>query len=137
MRLNVMVGLLLAVAIGIAGCGGGGSDTPSIPAAPASDFTGTWSGSYSGTTFRYIVSQSGNNLDITRTTPIATGITYSGTGSGDTAVINTYGNGTYMGYTTWSKTSGTTISVYLNSCIPITGFSCGASNGITLNLTKQ
>jgi hypothetical protein len=131
MKWNVMMGLLLAVALGMTGCGGG---APSIPAAPASDFTGTWAGTYNGTAFRYIVSQSGNDLNITRTTPAAAGLTYSGSGSGDTAVINTYGNGTYAGYTTWSKTSSTTMSVYLNSCVTIPGFACGAANGITLNL---
>jgi len=126
----------------VVGCGGGSSDSSSGSSsssltAPASDFTGTWSGTYSGIAFSYIVSQSGNNITMNRTTPISTGITYSGTGSGDVAVISTYGNGAYMGYSTWSKTSVTTISVYLNSCTPVTGFSCGAANGITLNLTKQ
>lgn len=132
--------MFVVMALGLTGCGGGGdsgSSTGSNTAAKAADFTGTWTGAYNGTNFSYNVTQSENNITIVRTTPLATGITYSGTGSGDTAVINTYGNGTYMGYTTWSKTASNTMSVYLNSCIPISGFSCGASNGVTLNLTKQ
>ncbi len=99
-------------------------------------FTGTWSGTYGTTAFSYLVTQSGNNLAITRTAPISTGITYNGIVSGDSAVVTAFGNGTYIGYSTWTMFNNTTITAVINSCVAIPGFACGAPNGTSLTLRR-
>lgn len=142
---NVMVGVFVAMVFGLVGCGGGGdsgggSSTAAPEAAAPADFTGNWSGTYSGTTLSYIITQTGNNISMTRISPpptsTAAGITYSGTISGNTAVVNTYGNGTYMATATWTKLTSTTMTAVIDSCNPIQGFTCGAP-GTVFTVNKQ
>lgn len=142
----MFMGLLLSSALVISGCGGGGggstattTPTDSGSTVPA-DFTGTWTGTYQGTALSYNITQSGDNISMVRTlpSPLSTsqGITYSGKISGNSAVVNTYFNGTYAASATWTKTNNTTITVVIDSCTPPQGFSCGAP-GTSITVTKQ
>lgn len=130
----------IALVLGMSGCGGGGgaggSTSTVTAAAPAVDFAGTWSGTFNGSAIVFQISQSDNSISITRTTPSSAGITYTATANGNTAVVSTFGNGTLIGTTTWTKISDTKITAVVNSCTNIPGFTCGAPVGSILNLTR-
>jgi hypothetical protein len=123
----------IAFAALLCACGGGGGGVSSTAA--SADFTGTWSGMYGTTPLTYQVGQSGNVLSITRTAPADAAITYTGTVNGDSAVVTTFVNGISLGTTTFTKTSSTSISAVVNSCIPSGGYTC-VPPGTTIVLTK-
>jgi hypothetical protein len=101
------------------------------------NFAGTFTGNYMSTPFEYIVTQSGNNLIIIRAKPVATGVAYNGTVSGNKAIVETIIYGYYGGYSTWTKINDTTIEAYVNECKPTPYSTCGAPNGVILILNKQ
>lgn len=103
--------------------------------APAA-FSGNWSGSYNGTSITYAVTQTGNSLAATRTSPPLAGLTYSGVINGDTADITSYIYGTRNATMTWTILSSTTIRAVVTGCFPVPGYVCGASNGAVMNLTR-
>lgn len=106
----------------------------SVPTTAA--FSGTWSGSYNGTTITYAVIQTGSNLTATRTSPQLAGLTYSGVVNGDAAAVTVYIYGTRLGTMTWTILSGTTIRAVVTNCFPVPGYACGATNGAVMNLTR-
>ena len=132
--------MLCFLGLALQGCGGGGGGGDNSKTT-ALDFSGTWSGTYNSIDMLYLVKQSGNSVTVYRAEPISdqwlSNITYAVDASGNTAKVSTYGNGYYMGYSTWTKLNDTTISVYLNSCVPAPGFGCGAADGTILTLTKS
>ncbi len=101
------------------------------------DFTGTFTGAYMSTPFEYIITQSSDNINIIRTTPLATGITYSGTVSENKAIVETLVYGYYGGYSTWTKINDSIIELYLNECKTTPYSTCGAADGFTMTLYKE
>jgi len=101
------------------------------------DFTGTFTGVYMSIPFEYIITQSSDNINIIRTTPLATGITYSGTVSENKAIVETLVYGYYGGYSTWTKINDSIIELYLNECKTTPYTTCGAADGVTITLYKE
>jgi hypothetical protein len=114
------------------GCGGG-SSTNEISIA---NFTGTWSGSILGTNLVYVITQSGNNIDITRNSPALDGLANKGVVTGNVADVTTYINGVNSGGATWTLNSPTSMAVVVTRCNPPAGYSC-ATPGTTIILNKN
>lgn len=117
----------------LAACGGGGGGGSA--AVDPSDFSGTWSGTYSSTNLSYSITQNGNVLQVTRTEPFLQELTYSGTVTGSQANVVTYINGVASGETSFVLTSPTTLVATVTSCTPPQGYSC-APVGTAINLSK-
>ena len=143
--LKVTMVLLVAVAIGMAGCGGGGdSGTPAAP--PSVNVTGTWSGPYNSSvagsrTMTVNLQQSGASLTGTYSSSAGGLGSISGSVSGNTAsltiTVTTPGcsgsfNGT--GIVDVPQTGSPTMSFSYNGA---TNAACGGQESGTGNLTKQ
>jgi hypothetical protein len=114
------------------GCGGGSSTNETSIA----NFTGTWSGSILGTNLVYVITQSGNNIDITRNSPALDGLANRGVVTGNVADVTTYINGVNSGGATWTLNSPASMAVVVTRCNPPAGYSC-ATPGTTIILNKN
>ena len=145
--INVVLGLFVAMAFGLTGCGGGGdSNTPPAPlVAPTVDATGTWRGTYTSSVFgarTATLSLVQSNAALTGNFSSTTGGlgSVSGSVSGNTATftiaITTPGcSGSYGG-------TGTINTSVIPATMAFTyngaaNAACGGSESGTGNLTKQ
>lgn len=129
--------VLFAVGFGliVAACGGGGGGGGGDSAVTPANFSGTWNGSYGGTAFVYVVTQTGSNLNMTRTSPALAGVAYTGVVTGNSALVTTYINSVSAGTSTLTLTNDTTATMTVNTCTPPQGYSCAAP-GTTITLTR-
>lgn len=118
----------------VAACGGGGGGSASSPVAPA-DFSGTWSGSSSGTAFVFSIVQTGSSFNMTRTTPVLAGLTYTGAVTGNSAAVTTYINNAQLATSTLTLLNNTTATMTVVTCTPPQGYTCGPP-GLAITLTK-
>lgn len=118
----------------LAACGGGGGGSASSPVAPA-DFSGTWSGSSSGTAFAFSIVQTGSSFNMTRTTPVSAGLTYTGAVTGNSAAVTTYINNAQLATSTLTLLNNTTATMTVVTCTPTQGYTCAAP-GFAITLTK-
>jgi hypothetical protein len=135
MKLILKMVFVIALVVGLFGCGGGGGGGAGGAATTNADFTGTWSGVSGSTALTFQISQTGNVLSLTRLVPADPAITYTGTVSGDTGSVTTFINGVAAGSSTFTKTNGTTINSVVTSCNPPAGYTC-APAGSTVVFTK-
>ena len=115
----------------IAACGGGGDGSNSTPA----DFSGKWSTNLAGTALVFSIAQTGSNFNMTRITPPLAELTYTGTVTGNSALVTTYINNVQSGTSTMTLTNANTASMTVNTCNPPAGYSCAAP-GTTLIVTR-
>lgn len=134
---HLMMGLIIAFALGFAGCGDGGNDAPP----PFANVTGTWIGPYTSSNFG---SQTAT-LNLVQTGAAITGTFSSSTGSlgnvvgpisGNTAfltiIVTTPGcTGAFSGT---GKVDGNTMFFSYNGAASI---NCGGAENGSGNLTKQ
>lgn len=131
------IGLFASAALVLQACGGD-NPTAEIPATQtkAENFSGNWTGSYSGTNLSYFINQSGRDINIIRTSPALAGLENKGIVTGNVANVIGYINGINSGESKWTITNGTRISILVTSCNPPPGYSCAAP-GTTIILNKQ
>lgn len=132
----IVIVLVLFTSAFLTGCGGGSGGGSTAAATVPADFSGVWSGTVGGTALTYLVTQTGNDLVLTRTSPVLVGLTYTGLVNGNSAVVTFYGNGVSMGTLTWTLVNSTTGTMVANSCVAVSGFACGVPNGTALTLTR-
>jgi len=134
-----LVRLSVVMLLCLTGCGTKGIDakTTNTTNTSLADFSGYWSGTFGTTKISYWVVQSSDLLYITKLEPADNGMTYFGVVSGNTAGVCLYGNGTRMGYTTWTKVDDSTVRIFYNSCDSITGFTCDIPDGTTITFKKE
>ena len=113
-------------------CGGGGST--SNPVAPA-DFSGIWNGSSGGTAFVFSVVQTGSSINMTRTTPVSAGLTYTGAVNGNSAAVTTYINGVQLATSTITLSNSITATMTVVTCTPTQSYTCGTP-GLEITLTR-
>lgn len=104
--------------------------------------SGTWSGSYSGVAFTFVITRTGQNISMSRISPPPVpGGTYLGVINGSSAVVTTYVYGTPFASMTYTIISNTVISGVLTSCTSIQVnnliYSCGMPVGDVITLTRQ
>lgn len=102
------------------------------------DYSGTWSGSYSGLTLTYAITQTGNNLMLKSVPTLLTAAqTYIGAISGGVAIIST----TDYAATTATLTAidGNTVRVVQDSCVasPTNAIYCLVPNGTAITFTRH
>ena len=101
------------------------------------NYAGTWVGTYLGYPLNYAVTQTGNNLTLTLTSPIMTGSqTSTGVINGNTINVTT-DTAEITGTSTLTVIDSTTIRAVQDSCTPKPGSYCLVQNGTTVTFTKK
>lgn len=102
------------------------------------DYSGTWSGSYFGMTFSYVITQTGSNLTLRSAPTFMTAQqTYSGTIIGNTAVISTTDYA--VSSATLTGMDQNTVRVMQDSCVAsqANAVYCLVPNGTSITFVRQ
>jgi len=129
---------LLCSAAFLVACGGGGgtSEDSAAPIEPtptaATNYSGTWSGTYNGSVFYYDVVQTGNIVALTNITPgLPAGQKSTGTIIGNSALVS-QNDFAVNATATLNLINASTIIATQNSCIANPGYVCLVQNNIPI-----